>query len=304
VNYDIHNPTKTTRIFYDGIQGSQRMIKVMPGQTILNVALGETTVRMIQSRQHHLKLATTGDGGFQQQSVIAPPPAPPPRREIRTRPSTSRRAAPIPGNAPQLPVVRPSPNQVAVVIGGAEDVFDEWRQAKELCEEALVDPVTFVTNDSISLFPDRIDHAVTLHPDKYDREWRDARAARGLDPPGIVWAHRRHKVANRDTPDWGGSSGLFAIKVALEVGFDKIILCGVPMTLEAGHVVRKAPWRACDQFRRAWGRHQRELTNHICSFSGWTRTTFGPPSVGFLTNGQGPRIGTESQAGRAAATVD
>jgi hypothetical protein len=292
--YDIHNPTRTMRIFYDGIQGSQRMVRVAPGQTVRNVALGEPTVRMIEGRQNNVKLFLVSDGGF----VEMTPAPPPPKREAPSR----TQGRPI--QVPVLPVPKPKSNQVAVVIGGAENVFDEWRQAKELCEEALVDPVTFVTNDSIPLFPDHIDHAVTLHPDKYEREWRDARTARGLDPPGIVWAHRRHKVANRDTPDWGGSSGLFAIKVALEIGFDKIILCGVPMTLEAGHVVRKAPWRACDQFRRAWGRHQRELTNHIRSFSGWTRTTFGPPSVGFLTNGQGPRIGTESLAGRAAATAD
>lgn len=292
--YDIHNPSRTTRIFHDGIAGSQKPIRVSPGQTVCGVLLGDTTVRMIQSRQNHLKLALVGEG-FPESA------APPPRPQPRTAPSR-RSAAPV--TLPHAPVKTAAPDEVAVVIGGAEGVWDEWRQAKQMCEEAGARPITFVVNDSIPLFPDHIDHAVTLHPDKYEREWCGARAAHHRAAAGTVWAHRRHKVVNKDTPDWGGSSGLFAIKIAMELGHSKILLCGVPMTVEGSHVIRKAPWRACDQFRKAWERHRREITPCVRSFSGWTKINFGSPSVAFIANGLAPRVGPEHQAGRVAEPVD
>jgi hypothetical protein len=295
--YDIYNPTRTMRIFHDGVVGSQKAIRVGPGQTIRGVALGETTVKMIQTRAGHVKLALVSEGGFQE--AVSEPP----RRAPQPRTVPSRRVA-VAGPTPNVPIRHAAPDEVAVIIGGAETIWSEWAKAREMCGDVGARPVTFVVNDSIPLFQDRIDHAVTLHPDKYEREWQDARAARGLPPCGVVWANRRHKVINKDTPDWGGSSGLFAIKIARELGYDKIVLCGVPMTLDGGHVIRKAPWRAADQFWRAWERHKRELAAYVRSFSGRTAQMFGSPTASFLANGLPPRIGPELPAGRVAELIN
>jgi hypothetical protein len=74
--YDIHNPTKTTRIVHDGVPNSNRMIRVDPGQTLRNVFLGDLVVKMIQSRVEHLKLTPASADGVasdQQSTIIAPP---------------------------------------------------------------------------------------------------------------------------------------------------------------------------------------------------------------------------------------
>ena len=288
--YDIHNPTQTMRIIHDGILNSNKMIRVAPGETKRGVRLGEPTIKLIQGRQNNLLLMPAGEPEL-------------PREVMRSARSRADRPHVRPAQ-PTGPIPPVAPHKIAVVVGSAEGVFDEWDKTKALCGAADCEPVSFVINDTIPLFPDHIDHAVTLHPDKYEREWGPNRLANKLPAANFVWSHRKHRVVNRDTPDWGGSSGLFAIKIALELGYQKILLCGVPMTVEGNHVTRHVAWRACDQFRKAWERHRRELAPHVRSFSGWTQTTFGPATAGYIANGLPPRVGPELQAGRVAEPVD
>ena len=41
MRYDIHNPTKAGRVIYDGVDGQQRKITVLPGETKHGVELAE-----------------------------------------------------------------------------------------------------------------------------------------------------------------------------------------------------------------------------------------------------------------------
>lgn len=167
------------------------------------------------------------------------------------------------------------------MIGGAEAALDEFRQATDLCGAVAQSYVTLVVNDVITQFPHAIDHAVTLHPERYP-EWLKLRRSRGYPDPTTVWAHRHHRhrkdLVNRLSPDWGGSVGLLAAKIAiLELKHTKVILCGVPMTLHGGHILRKQPWRAVINFTAAWQKHRAELAPCVRSWSGWTAELFGKP---------------------------
>lgn len=76
-----------------------------------------------------------------------------------------------------------------------------------------------------------------------------------------------------------GSSGLFAGKVALiDLGFDRIVFCGVPM-LATPHFFDDVPWRAASAiaFRRQWLGITLEYRNRMKSMSGWTRELLGAP---------------------------
>ena len=171
---------------------------------------------------------------------------------------------------------------VAILIGGAERAIADYNVACNLCRALDLDATVFAANDMIELFPGRIDHAVTLHPEKLKVQWIPGRERNGYPKPGEVWAHRWYDCVTKWTKDWGGSSGLLMIKIAREMGFRKVILCGVPMTVEDNHFRRGQPWTAAHGFRRAWGRQIRDLKPFVRSFSGWTAEQFGNPTPGWL----------------------
>jgi hypothetical protein len=174
---------------------------------------------------------------------------------------------------------------IAVVVGGGGDVLHEVEQTRALLDG--VQATWFVINDMISEF-DGDCVGVTLHPNKA-KDWLSARARTRRLPPSQVWAHtkgdRRHPFAGITdvADDWRGSSGLFAVAVARQLGYDRIILAGVPMTKEGGHFKRgPGHWNACDSFRLAWDNRRTALAPFLRSWSGWTREAFGEPDLSFI----------------------
>ena len=185
---------------------------------------------------------------------------------------------------------------VALIIGGSEAVWDEYMKAAELCVLASKEFEIFCCNDMIAEYPREIDHAVTLHPPKFEM-WRTARKRAGYPPLTRVWGHRKLMIikgpngsresiawgATDQSDDLGGSVGLLATKIAYELGYRKIILCGVPMTCEAGHFTRKTRWLAAHGFRKGWTRPQvMKWGPSLRSMSGWTAERFGMPTVEWL----------------------
>jgi hypothetical protein len=171
---------------------------------------------------------------------------------------------------------------VAIVIGGAENVLDEYKRARQLCIDAGdLAFATFVVNDMIALFPDHIDFAITLHPIKLE-VWLRWREDSVLWPPGKVYSCTHDRGVTHTTSDWTGSSGLFAVKVALEEGFNKVLLCGVPMDPKMRHFKRQVPWPSAERFRERWEPYMKTIKLHARSFSGWTAEQLGTPSIEFL----------------------
>lgn len=180
----------------------------------------------------------------------------------------------------RAPIEHPQPGdivaEIALVIGGGQDVFAEYETAKNLCANYNKITMNFVCNSTIPIFPEPIDNAVTLHPDKMTM-WLKERLGHGYPEVHKLWAHRPVVGFTNNTKDWGGSSGLLCVKIARELGFVKVILCGVPMTVEGNHVVRKSRWNAAHGFRRGWMREMAKLRPFVRSLSGWTAEQFGQP---------------------------
>jgi hypothetical protein len=175
----------------------------------------------------------------------------------------------------------------ALVIGGSKSVFEEARAARELFEPDAF----FLINDMIPKWPERADYFCSLHPEKM-LNWITARQRAGLPMGGEVWCHKKtgprpgHNYAGveKATEDWAGSSGLFACKVALEEGFTKIVLAGVPMESNARHVVRDRPFTAAQAFRNGWNARLKHIAPYVRSMSGWTQELLGAPTPIWLAS--------------------
>lgn len=169
---------------------------------------------------------------------------------------------------------------LAIVVGGAECVWDDLGRIKT--GMTLRNETWFLVNDMMAEYktdPGRPVIAVTLHPPKLN-DWLAERARNGLPRPDAVWAHRpANELVTNHTEDWAGSSGLFAVKVARQLGFEQIILCGVPMQVEQRHFIRREPWGAAMAFRAGWERHRANIAPYVRSMSGWTKELFGEPDL-------------------------
>jgi predicted SAM-dependent methyltransferase len=178
------------------------------------------------------------------------------------------------------PYMVPVDNQdrVAVVIGGAMGWEEELEKARKLIGNQ---PIRyFLVNDQIKTFPGP-GVACTLHPDKLNGHfaWLLTRSKAGFPTPEQVWSHREAvSVTHSMGKDWGGSTGLFAIQVALREGHQKVILCGVPMTVDGSHYIRHQKWQSAIAFRQSWVRFKNDLAPHLRSMSGWTAEQYGEPS--------------------------
>jgi hypothetical protein len=176
----------------------------------------------------------------------------------------------------------PTRQDAAIIVCGGGDPFAEASKAEALCAMNDVPFTTFIGNDQIARWPYHADHCGTLHPDKMVK-WRMARSANGYEPIEHIWTHRPFTSFNHWTRDWAGSTGLFLVKIAREMGFVHIILCGVHMSPDSGHFVRQVKWDACDNFKKAWVMRMPTLRPYLRSYGGWTMEEFGEPDAVWLT---------------------
>lgn len=230
--------------------------RLAPGETVL-VALKPSAAARYASQGLVVK-------EYQSRSVVVPrlPAAPTPRLQLPLENSAG----------------------IGIVVGGAEDVLAEYEKAKDLCAATGRKFVTLVTNDMIEHFTDCCDHAVTLHARVKLPLWLKARAKKGLSAPARVWAQKAEPHVDGVCREWGqGSVGLFAVKIALlELRLAQVLLCGVPMTEEAGHFRRHRPWKDYYVFRKLWLARKDEIATCVRSFSGWTAELFGQPTMDFI----------------------
>lgn len=172
----------------------------------------------------------------------------------------------------------------ALVLGGARDVMADAAAALALFKPDIV----VACNAVGTIWPQAIDFWVTLHPENMPA-WQEARAAAGYPGGFKLVAHRQRDGFDWHTPHlWpemrrlSGSSGLFAVKVAMEIaGAERLVLAGIPME-PTEHFDRSEAWEKAKSFRRAWDLVQDRLVEPVRSMSGWTRERFGAPTSEWL----------------------
>jgi hypothetical protein len=175
----------------------------------------------------------------------------------------------------------------AVVLGGSKFVWSELAEAQKLCTFDLVIAVNHAGRD----FPGHVDHFCSLHANLVPN-WLEQRRLKGLPPPGAVWTanHKGQRLGRRiDLPfrtvdGIGGSSGLLAARVALEVA-DLAVLCGIPMDAGGEHYDKPGAWVEAERYRKVWRAHMGELRGRVKSMGGWTASELGWPTKEWI-NGQ------------------
>jgi hypothetical protein len=174
----------------------------------------------------------------------------------------------------------------ALVLGGADSLHRDIT--------LYTGPVHGVVacNDAGTVWPYELDAWVSLHGRYFmQKNWLETRDIKGYSPAKRLYVHTS---ARRPIPDAAietnfnfdgcsksGSSGLFAAKVALQdLGFDNVVLCGIPLT-PTPHFFDTEPWReeSALNFRKTWLAIPPEFKSRIKSMSGWTRETFGEPKT-------------------------
>lgn len=187
----------------------------------------------------------------------------------------------------------------AIVVGRSADTFAEYAGALELGSY----DVTLVVGKTAEIFPDPIDHWVSFHANLFGK-WAATRAANHLPPPARCWAalYKGHRMHDDDAVQpapfsyvatVGGSSGFMAIQVALDkLGCDRVVLAGVPMTADAGHLAGASTekelagrWEEASRYWRTWEERMDWLQGRVRSMSGRTRDTLGAPTREWLAYG-------------------
>lgn len=166
-----------------------------------------------------------------------------------------------------------------IALGGARGLWDELEEAQRLFPDADVGAV----NQAGADYAGHLTLWVTLHPEKFG-DWQQWRARRLLNTSYTAVSHKLAAGARIDLKKaqvFSGCSGLYLCQVAaINFGYDRIIVCGMPLT-EDPHYFDETAWQDARRYRRGWreASQQPELKGKIRSMSGWTRELLGGPEL-------------------------
>lgn len=173
---------------------------------------------------------------------------------------------------------------IALVLGAADCLPEDVEAATALVDyrECLV----VACNDAGILWPHRLDHWATLHPNEL--WWRERqRRERGYPDGYVTWTKvwppelkENEAICDRTLDGWQGSSGLLALGAALQHA-EAGILCGIPMDPRP-HIRRRKRWGAAHNYRDRWEALHDTLAPRVRSMSGWTMERFGEPTPDWL----------------------
>jgi len=201
---------------------------------------------------------------------------------------------------------RASPEETprrALIVGCASCVWDDVRAAFDLCNYHAI----YCVKQMGIHWPGKFEVFVTLHPEAMD-SYEHQRKVLGFPdgyqivaPPAKELGMHGEKgnIARRVSYLWpnsdgssSASSGIYGAKIALDDGFERAVLAGVPMTPEGGHFLpetksvtggtRGKVWTGCGAFEIGFNNALPYLMNRVKSMSGRTQKVLGAPTKEWL----------------------
>ncbi|WP_045368402.1 hypothetical protein [Methyloceanibacter caenitepidi] len=170
-----------------------------------------------------------------------------------------------------------------LVLGSAQCLWDDIEAALQVGEYDAV----IAAKQAGIVWPGELYAWVTLHPEWMD-DYRAERSAHGYPVAQRIVAHEKGKgvdvvVAHR----WPGasrcpSSGGVAVKYALEDGFGKIVMCGIPMDMRMGRIDGREGWPSAQRYLRRFEEALPYMQDKVRSMSGRTKDLLGPPTPEWL----------------------
>ena len=191
------------------------------------------------------------------------------------------------------------PNDICLVVGGAYHVDQDLDQLRKKIAPHNLEDIFYIAviNDQIATFEERVDLFITLHGEKVGKWLQNRPQEWNWDFDVYNYRTHQHNLEYTEGLNfyelehkWRGSSGLFAVQVALlELGFRKVILAGIPMTTEANKFRREKQWKQGDKYKEGWSyliqhpeKQKFDINQHVRSMSGWTKEQLGEPSETFI----------------------
>lgn len=148
----------------------------------------------------------------------------------------------------------------ALVIGSAATIDQELG----LLDRKWFDSIIGVNAAAIKYGP--VDIHATLHP----KDYATIKAAYMVSHKKEVGVDEQFDAHHRRGADSSGSSGLFAVRYALDIlKADRVILAGVGMT-STPHFNRPHDWHGAKRLRGAWVELAPVLKGRVYSLGGWT----------------------------------
>lgn len=180
--------------------------------------------------------------------------------------------------------------KTALIVGCSDSVWDDVTEAQNLTR---FDAVYCVKLAGVH-WPHQFQTWITLHPE-WMQKYADERASLGR-PGGYEWVaplkgevgrHAQHEPNRRVSYRWPGmnasaSSGIYGAKVALDDGFERVVLAGIPMQAGGKHFTRGKEWTQCDAFLVGLKNSIPFLKDKVRSVSGLTKELLGAPTPGWL----------------------
>lgn len=172
----------------------------------------------------------------------------------------------------------------ALVLGGAKCVWADIAKAVKVTRFQGV----LACNHIGIVFPRRLDAWCSLHPDQFGA-WCALREARGLSRHKRLYGQTGAAYVTQAVPvtltpmdfpgqAMNGTSSLFACKVALiDLGFDRVVLCGAPME-DGPHFYGDHGLPHASQHRAGWLEALPHIRDRVRSMGGWTRDLLGAPT--------------------------
>jgi len=127
-----------------------------------------------------------------------------------------------------IPAVAKTYEGGLLIVGGGKCVWDDYFAAMELIQAEW--PIMCVNDIAYQFKVRPITHAVSVHP-KLLPPVNIIRHEKSMLEHVTTHSHVHHPGVSYEWPieNVGGTSGLFAVKVAIVMGYTKILLCGIPM---------------------------------------------------------------------------
>lgn len=162
-----------------------------------------------------------------------------------------------------------------LVIGSGAGVIEELSQINRQGFDAIIG----INRAAIMFAP--VDYHISLHPRIYaERKVSYFIAHQEVARVDEVFPYEWKGCTN------SGSSGLYAVKYALEkLKADEVVLCGVGMD-ERSHTYNEAPWKYAKKYQQSWLHVADELRGRVTSMGGWTAELLGRPKLECRSGGE------------------
>ena len=176
-----------------------------------------------------------------------------------------------------------------IIIGGARCVWYDYIKLEETGFSGSV----MAVNDVGMYFDKPLNHWVSMHA-SYLVQWASLRKGHSMMGHECL-THTREASpgirAHWDIQPYGWTSGTFAMQVAVALGYDRIVLCGIPQ--DGTGRFFDPPWMPGGEHndgnsKKAFRNiieYCPEMKARIRSMSGWTKEVFGGPA--WITNESG-----------------